>query len=74
MYYVSGYVCMWYHTESPMEWSATNGIAVHVDHDRLIHFETEREAVLTRTFSVSKDTRYFPKESYRDGTRSSPRS
>ena len=69
MYYVSGYICMWYHTESPMEWSATNGIAVHVDHDRFIHFETEREAVLTRTFSVSKDTRYFPKDSYRDGTR-----
>ena len=68
MYYVSGYVCMWYHTEGPIEWSATNGIAVHVDHDRFIHFETEREAVLTRTFSVSKDTRYFPKSSYRDGT------
>ncbi len=68
MYYVSGYVCMWYHTESPVEWSATNGIAVHVDHDRFIHFETEREAVLTRTFAVSKDTRYFPKSSYRDGT------
>ena len=68
MYYVSGYACMWYQTESPIEWSATNGIAVHVDHDRFIHFETEREAVLTRTFSVSKDTRYFPRTSYRDGT------
>ena len=68
MYYVSGYVCMWYHTESPMEWQATNGIAVHVDHDRFIHFETEREAVLTRTFSCSRDTRYFPRSSYRDGT------
>ncbi len=68
LYYVSGYRCMWYHTESPIEWSATNGIAVHVDHDRYIHFETEREAVLTRTFTVDTDTRYFPKDSYRDGT------
>ena len=68
MYYIAGYICMWYHTESPIEWSATNGIAVHVDHHRFIHFETEREAVLTRTFSVSRDTRYFPKDSYRDGT------
>ena len=68
MYYVSGYRCMWYHTESPIEWSATNGIAVHVDHDHYIHFETEREAVLTRTFTVDTDTRYFPKSSYRDGT------
>ena len=69
LYYVSGYLCMWYQTESPMEWPPSNGIAVHVDHDRFIHFETEREAVLTRTFSVSRDTRFFPRGSYRDGTR-----
>jgi len=68
MYWISGYRCMWYQTESPIEWQATNGIAVHVDHDRYIHFETEREAVLTRIFTVDKDTRYFPKNSYRDGT------
>jgi len=68
MFYVSGYRCMWYHTESAMEWAATNGIAVHVDHDHYIHFETEREAVLTRTFTADTDTRYFPKSSYRDGT------
>ena len=69
LYYVSGYQCMWYQTESPMEWPASNGIAVHVDHDRFIHFETEREAVLTRTFTASRDTRFFPRESLRDGTR-----
>ncbi|MFN0042928.1 MAG: M24 family metallopeptidase [Alphaproteobacteria bacterium] len=68
MYWISGYRCMWYQTESPIEWAATNGFAVHVDHDRYIHFETEREAVLTRIFTVDKDTRYFPKNSYRDGT------
>ena len=68
LYYVSGYLCMWYQTESPMEWPPSNGIAVHVDHDRFIHFETEREAVLTRTFSVSRDTRFFPRDRYRDGT------
>ena len=70
LYWISGYRCMWYQTESPIEWAATNGIAVHVDHDRYIHFETEREAVLTRIFTVDKDTRYFPKASYRDGSRS----
>ena len=69
LYYVSGFLCMWYQTESPMEWPPSNGIAVHVDHDRFIHFETEREAVLTRTFTVSRDTRFFPRESFRDGTR-----
>ena len=68
MNYVSGYICMWYHTESPFEWPPSNGIAIHVDHDRFIHFETEREAVVSRTFSVSRDTRFFPKDTYRDGT------
>jgi Xaa-Pro aminopeptidase len=68
MYWISGYRCMWYQTESPVEWAATNGIAVHVDHDRYIHFETEREAVLSRIFTVDQDTRFFPKTSYRDGT------
>ena len=69
LYYVSGYQCMWYQAESPVEWPPSNGIAVHVDHDRFIHFETEREAVLTRTFTRSLDTRFFPRGSYRDGTR-----
>jgi Xaa-Pro aminopeptidase len=68
MYYISGYICMWYQTESPIEWPASNGIAVHVDHDHLIHFESEREAVLTRTFTEIADTRLYPKDSYRNGT------
>ena len=68
MYYLCGYICMWYQTESPIEWPPSNGIAVHVDNDFLIHFETEREAVLTRTFTPITDTRYFPKDSYRNGT------
>ena len=69
MYYVSGFNCMWYQTESPMEWPPSNGFAVHVDHDQFIHFETEREAYLTRIFSVEGDVRYFPADSYRDGTK-----
>ncbi len=68
MYYLSGFNCMWYQTESPIEWPASNGFAVHVDHDRFIHFETEREAFLTRMFSVDGDVRYFPTDTYRDGS------
>jgi hypothetical protein len=56
MYYLCGYICMWYQTKSPLEWPPSNGIAIHVDHDYLIHFETEREAVLTRTFTDITDT------------------
>ena len=68
LYYVSGYMCMWYQTESPFEWPPGNAIAVHVDHDQYIHFETEREAVTSRLFTMAKDVRFFPKDSYRDGS------
>ena len=68
MYYLSGYMCMWYQTESPFEWPPSNGFAVHVDHDHFIHFETEREAFLTRMYSSEGDVRYFPRDTYRDGT------
>ena len=34
LYYVSGYLCMWYQTESPIEWPPSNGIAVHVSRAR----------------------------------------
>ena len=27
MYYISGYICMWYQTESPFEWPPSNAIA-----------------------------------------------
>ena len=46
MNWVSGYRCKWSQAESPRPWPAASGIAVHVDHDRYILFDTEREAAL----------------------------
>ena len=66
--WVSGYQCEWYQAQSPKAWPATSGIAIHVDHDKFILFDTEREAVLSRYCSVSKDSRVFPPDSMRDGT------
>ncbi len=66
--YVSGYQCEWYQAQSPKQWPATSGIAIHVDHDRFIHFDTEREQVLARYCSVAEDIRIFPPDSMRDGT------
>jgi len=70
MFWVSGYQCEWYQAQSPPQWPAASGIAIHVDHDRYILFDTEREAVLGRIFTCSVDTRYFPRTSLR-GVRSS---
>ena len=67
MFWVSGYQCEWYQAQSPRQWPAASGIAVHVDHDRYILFDTEREAALGRIFTSSVDTRYFPRTSLRGG-------
>jgi len=67
MYYVSGYQVEWYQAQSPRQWPASSAIAIHVDHDKFILFDSEREAVLGRIFTVSTDTRYFPRDSIRDG-------
>ncbi len=65
--YLSGYQCEWYQGQSPKQWPATSGIAVHVDKPAFMLFDTEREWVLSRYCSCSKDTRIFPPDSMRDG-------
>jgi Xaa-Pro aminopeptidase len=68
MIWISGYQCEWYQAQSPKAWPATSGIAIHVDHDKFILFDTEREQILARYCSVSMDSRVFPPDSMRDGT------
>jgi Xaa-Pro aminopeptidase len=65
MYYLSGYQAEWYQAQSPPQWPASSAIAVHVNHDRYILFDSEREAVLGRVFTRAKDVRYFPRNALR---------
>lgn len=65
--YVSGYTCEWYQSESPKSWPPTSGIAVHVDHDKLILFDTPSEQIMVRFVTVADDIRIFPLEERRDG-------
>ncbi len=67
LYYVSGFQCEWYQAQSGRPFPPTSGIAVHVDHDDYIHFETPSEAMLTAIGTISNDVRIFPLESRRDG-------
>lgn len=66
-YYVSGFQCEWYQGQSPAQNPPTSGIAVHVDHDRYIHFETPSETMLVATGTWSDDVRIFPLAQRRDG-------
>lgn len=68
MYYLSGYRCAFMQGQNPKQWPPTSGIAVHVDHDRFILFDTDRETVMHRTYTCARDIRLFPPGRTRDGT------
>ncbi|WP_315770777.1 M24 family metallopeptidase [Rhodococcoides kroppenstedtii] len=55
--WATGYQAEWYHGQSPTSWPAFSGVAVHVDHDDWLHFETKDEQVLVRITSVSDKLR-----------------
>jgi Xaa-Pro dipeptidase len=66
--YVTGHQVEWYQAQSPKQWPGTSGVAIHVNHDKYILFETVRELLVTRYVTHSVDTRTFPPETMRDGT------
>ena len=67
IYYFTGFQSEWYQAQSGKAFPPTSGIAIHADHDYLIHFETPSEAILTAISSISPDVRIFPMEHRRDG-------
>ena len=67
MFYVSGYTAEWYQAQGPKQWPATSGVAVHVDHDNFILFDTPSEQIMSRYVTVADDIRIFPIDSRRDG-------
>ena len=67
LYYVSGYKCIWYQAQSPKQWPATSGIAIHRERDDFILFDTPSEAIMCRFVTCAKDIRVFPMSGRRDG-------
>ncbi|MBT3557096.1 MAG: aminopeptidase P family protein [Rhodospirillales bacterium] len=67
LYYISGYKCEWYQAQSPKQWPATSGIAIHRDHDRFIMFDTPSEQIMCRFVTCTDDVRIFPISGRRDG-------
>ena len=70
MFYLSGYRSAFMQAgQSPKQWPPTSGIAVSLDHDHYILFDTGRETVMHRTYTGAQDIRCFPPGPTRDGTR-----
>ena len=68
MCYITGFACEYYQAQSPIHSPPASGVAVHVDHDKFIFFETPREAVLAALEVVpGADLRYYPNAMVRDG-------
>ena len=55
--YATGYASEWYQTQSTSQWPPTSGVAIHVDHDTPIHFESEQEKLLVQSTAASMDIR-----------------
>ena len=61
MNYISGYDVVWHRVNSPEAWydSMGPGTAVHVDHEKFIHYDLPDEEGVLKLTSVSNDTRLF---------------
>jgi Xaa-Pro dipeptidase len=57
--WLHGYKTSWYKSNSPRRYPQFYGTAVHVDHDRFIHFDHPTEEPVLAKTSISKDNRYF---------------
>lgn len=57
--YIHGYMTCWYKANSPRRYPQMYGTAIHVDHDRFIHFDYPTEEPVIYRTSISKDNRYF---------------
>ncbi|WP_433519564.1 M24 family metallopeptidase [Nonomuraea sp. CA-143628] len=55
--WLTGYQAEWYHGQSSTQWPAFSGVAVYLDDDHWLHFETRDELLLTRITSVSEHVR-----------------
>ncbi len=57
--YLHGMGSLWYQANSPKAWSAASGTAVHVDHDKVIHFDDGYHSHLLEGSPAPLEIEYF---------------
>ena len=62
MCYMHGYAATWYRAASTSQWPPIGGTAIHVDHEKMIHFDYADELGLLDVTSVVEDKRFFPED------------
>ena len=58
--YLHGYSATWYRAACTSLWAPVGGTAIHVDHDRMIHFDYPDEKPQLKETSIVDDKRFFP--------------
>ncbi|OUS00536.1 hypothetical protein A9Q81_10580 [Gammaproteobacteria bacterium 42_54_T18] len=62
MYYLTGFKACWYGAQGPSSWPQYYGIAVHRDHDKIIHIDIPAESNYIDYISIpTVDKRIIPK-------------
>ena len=57
--WLHGFYASWYKANSPMRYPQCYGTAIHVDHDKLLHFDNPTEMPLLAALSVCEDLYFF---------------
>lgn len=57
MYYVSGFQAVWYQVQALEQWLPLSGMAIHVDSDKIIHFDNDGEMNLCKYSTRAEDLR-----------------
>jgi Xaa-Pro dipeptidase len=57
--YLTGYQLAWYQDGGPAEWIAATGLALHVDHDAPIFFDTADERLIAAATAEVPDLRIY---------------
>jgi Xaa-Pro dipeptidase len=68
MCWLHGYQSRWYKTESSTGWPPMQCSVVHVDHDRLLHFDVGGHERLLRKTSAARDLRLDPGDAGHPGS------
>lgn len=65
--YLSGYQAEWFQAAGPKSWPGVSGIAVHVNHDHYLHFESEDEKLNAQYTTWPDHLRILPEHDISTG-------
>lgn len=66
MCYYTGYQATWYWAQSTTKWPAMAALAIHVDYDKFVFYDTDEEYLVHKATSSTDDRHWLPEEAVYD--------